>query len=159
MNKKKWFKLIVIAISMSALNSCTSRNTNQATDDFYTSKKEDDLYRIPLIDPIELLSPDEENWFFEPTFPGLNNKDRIGNIDSICMLSFEIILYSQRAYRDSEMGEIWYIVNMKERIITMISNETSLKQKMNAHSLPLQFTSSKDAYKRFKTNGSLLTDD
>lgn len=70
--------LLLIAIGISLLFGCYNNRDNSKDDEFYTTTKTDDLWRVPLIKPYELVSPtdsDLNDWFLIVDHPHLSGTE------------------------------------------------------------------------------------
>ncbi|MBS1512972.1 MAG: hypothetical protein JST86_19185 [Bacteroidetes bacterium] len=56
---------------------------NKSTPDFYRGAKQSDVYRIPLIEPIEIISADKFNWSMKLTYYNIGLVDNAGGIKKI----------------------------------------------------------------------------
>ena len=66
-------KIAAIQILLILLLSCQNKGKQ---DDFYSSTKRGDLWRVPLLKPLEVVSPtNSDDWFLIINQPKLSHKD------------------------------------------------------------------------------------
>lgn len=82
-------------------------NHNSSKQDFYSYSKSFDLWRLPLLEPYELISPTNSGyWFLTIKNPGFKNPDfyisgnefQLSNIESIGILDSVIVIHSTNIY-------------------------------------------------------------
>lgn len=142
-------------------NGCNSSSNKQdESSDFYSSSENGDLFRIPLLDPIELKSADEANWFLKPMFNGINEtNEEVGDINEVAVAGSIIICYSERTYRDSEMGPAWYIIdveNKSEKCLTNLNDYLFFLQENSTQNIKLKDVN--EVYSEFVDSKTLLKD-
>lgn len=70
--------LVFLFAAICILSGCGGFSSNSNEDEFYTSTKTGDLWRVPLIKPYELVSPTNSNlndWFLIISSKNLQGKD------------------------------------------------------------------------------------
>lgn len=83
--------------------------------DFYSYKKDGDLWRFPLLEPYELISPTKDDWFikikdFNP-YPFESNRPyQVSYIDSIGLVRNLIFIHSLHANLPNGSRPIWLII-------------------------------------------------
>lgn len=84
-----------------------SCNNGPAKDNFYSYNKTSDLWRLPLLEPYELISPTKSgDWFLVLEQPDFNNNDffntgnefQLSNIESIGIRDSVIVIHSTNIY-------------------------------------------------------------
>lgn len=83
---------------------------------FYFSSREGDLYRIPLIEPIQVISTNGigSNWILELPYQQVKNKKNI-EVSSVSIVDSLIIVYSKSTYFPGTMTEAWLLINTKAK--------------------------------------------
>ena len=83
--------------------------------DFYNYKKDEDLWRFPILEPYELISPTKDDWFikiknFNP-YPFKSSRPyQLSYIDSIGLVNNLIIIHSLHANLPNESRPMWFII-------------------------------------------------
>lgn len=102
MNKFNIIHLPFMCALLCLFHSCQllSDENSSEGNDFYSAQKVEDLWRVPLLDPFEVVSPDEDSWFliwenanitasdyaeFDDLFQ-FTYIERIGILDSVLVL-------------------------------------------------------------------------
>jgi hypothetical protein len=100
----KWKTIIRSVIVICLLTGCNQSENNQKKDGFYDYSQTLDLYRIPLIEPYQIISADRGySWMFERG--GLSNVvNKVGIEDSV------IVLYSSRTALVDGMSQAWFVL-------------------------------------------------
>lgn len=112
---------------------------------FYNSPKEQDLYRIPLLDPVDLASTDEWNWFLR--LGQLNTDVDAPTIflDSIAFQDSILYGYNRSVYFKQKMTKLWYIVNCHTGSIEYYSTY----EKFNKKTTQVNFQATNDYYQMY----------
>ena len=96
--------LFILFIHFLALVSCRSKSN---AENFYSYNRDFDLWRFPLIEPYELISPTNSgDWFLVIPNHKFKHKDffssstefHLSNIDSVAILDSLIILHCKNLY-------------------------------------------------------------
>lgn len=149
-------------IMTAILNSgCGSPSENQEqSSDFYSDSQVGDLFRIPLLDPIELQSADEAYWFLKPAFNGINEtNEAVDNIDKVGVVDSIVICFSERTYRDSEMGAAWYVIDVENKSEKCLITENDYVLFLEENAIEnVELTDVHKAYTQFATDKILLKD-
>ena len=100
---------------------------------FYNDSHRGDLSRIPLIDPMELISADDHEWLFKLPYGKLKDgTETIARIDKIGVLDSIIVIHSESMYYDSQMTELWIVIDVTKKEKTIALNledfESALKE-------------------------------
>jgi hypothetical protein len=100
----KWKIIIRFVIMICLPIGCNQSGNNQKKDGFYDYSQTLDLYRIPLIEPYQIISADRGySWMFERA--GLSNVvNQVGIEDSV------IVLYSSRTALNDGMSQAWFVL-------------------------------------------------
>lgn len=150
-------KTLIILLFSLVISSCES-NTKKMKDEFYTTHTSGDLIRIPLIKPLELVSPDEgDSWFFKPKFGQIDkNNLEIDNVSKFGIVDSVIIVYSERIYINSQMGEVWFVTDLKNKTeIAFTSNKEYIKH-LNSININLnRLHNCNETFMKFRENGEL----
>lgn len=147
------FSLLCIVFS-----GCNNLQGETRSKDFYTADREADLFRIPLIEPYELINTGfiEESWFFN--VPGNISAPANTNqvaLEAVWVNSKDSLagFYNSSIYvSGSGMTEAWFLLDIPgEKIETHLSEEAFNKaagQKAN-------FKSCSVVFKEFSETGKL----
>lgn len=151
-------KTIIIG-TIALFTACQSGgNEKTMKNEFYTESHRDDLIRIPLLDPVELISADEGNeWLMKLPFGQIRDRnldvsaiERIGVQDSV------VVVYSRSMYYDSGMREVWIIIDMKAQKETALTDEESYHSWLFSHQLQnLRLYDVNAVFKQFDHEGVL----
>ncbi len=97
---------LLIALLISGLLTSCSGLTGK--DDFYSYTRSDDLWRLPLAEPYELISPTNtpDGWFLvlkphpnlHPDYVAIGDEFQLSSIDSAGLLKSVIVLHSTNVY-------------------------------------------------------------
>lgn len=122
----------------SVLMACQNTTKKEMKPDFYTSSHEEDLSRIPLLEPMEVTSSDGEDWLFQLPYGQVMSRDLdVSRIDRIGVLDDVVVVHSESLYYDSQMTPAWIVINaanQKEAIATsQEAYEQLLKQNHAEH--------------------------
>src|SRR5688500_12580529 len=99
-------KIIIFSLLFFALFSCQSKTKK---DDFYSYTKRWDLWRVPILEPYEIISPTNTgDWFFVIKNPKLRHADyfdpgdeyefQLSSIDSLGIADSVLIFKSRMQY-------------------------------------------------------------
>lgn len=138
-------KIAVILLLLATLISCQNE-TRQ--DDFYSYTKKWDLWRVPILDPYEIVSPtNSDDWFLIIKQPKLSHKDyfnpgddyefQLTNIDSVGVADSILVFKSRREYWPKLSGEYatTLIINTKTKEQFIFSDEhhqSEIRQKLKS---------------------------
>lgn len=90
--------------------------TISCQNNFYNYKKDLDLWRFPLIEPYELISPTKDSWFiklanFNP-YPFESNRPyQLSYIDSVGIFDHLIFIHSKHANVPNGSRPIWLVID------------------------------------------------
>lgn len=139
--------------------------------DFYSYTKRWDLWRVPILEPYEIVSPtNDSSWFFIIKKPNIHHKDyyndnnkfelHLSGIDSIGVKNSLIVLKSKKHYWPRLSGEYktTLIVNTKSGEQFIYSNKHHTKELSDKlHELKIEdtklyrFTAIKDNFQSTQT--------
>jgi hypothetical protein len=145
-------KIILAAFSVMLLSSCGNSNNKQEMK-FYKQSKAADLYRIPLIQPYELISADRgASWHYKTA------NDQIGNVDAVGINNTIVVIHSPSVYRPDLGGNVeqWHIINASdgtEMDLTTESDYEAYKKKLNLYQIKLYNVN--DLFREFDNKGTL----
>ena len=100
----KFSKSIYLILLALLFTACKPNSTKH---DFYSYSKSFDLWRLPLLEPFELISPTNSgDWFLVMKNPSFKNPDfftsgdefQLSNIESVRILDSVIVLHSTNIY-------------------------------------------------------------
>ena len=143
--------------------------TNSTKHDFYSYSKSFDLWRLPLIEPIELISAtNSRDWFLVITNPNFQNPDffsnggfQLSDIESVGLQDSVIVIHSSSLYWPKLSGSYntTVIINTKTNEKYIYSNQHHSKD-LNARLTGLGIKSIKlyplgNLLKSFQANLSL----
>ena len=148
--------LIYLSILLTFI-SC--QNTEkEMKDGFYSNFSYGDIIRIPLIEPLELVSPDDgQNWFFKPVFNQLDNFNlEIDNVESYGVHDSLIVVYSKRLYIKSQMTEAWVVTDLSKEVERVFLTEKEYDSWIKSNDLDaIELYECNEAFQYFKNNGKL----
>jgi hypothetical protein len=138
-------KIAAILLLLTTLISCQDE-TRQ--DDFYSYTKEWDLWRVPILDPYEIVSPtNSDDWFLIIKQPKLSHKDyfnpgddyefQLTDIDSVGVTDSILVFKSRREYWPKLGGDYrtTLIINAKTKEQFIFSDEhhqSEIRQKLKS---------------------------
>jgi len=147
-------KIAASIVLIFTLLSCKSKTNN--TSDFYSYTKKWDLWRVPVLEPYEIVSPTNgDDWFLIIKQPKLANKDyfnpgdeyefQLSSIDSVGVMDSVLVFKSRREYWPKLSGDYktTLIINAKMNEQFIFSDEhhqSEIRQKlksMNVEKMPL----------------------
>ncbi|PPK92252.1 hypothetical protein LY01_03010 [Nonlabens xylanidelens] len=78
--------------------------------------RDSDLYVIPLLDDIRVISTNGvgSDWTLDLPYGNLINKKTIG-VDSLSVFDEYILVYTESTYLPGEMTEAWVLINTKKK--------------------------------------------
>lgn len=143
------------------LESNQERRDKDSDNNFYSSHKSGDLYRIPLIKPLEVYNTGylKEPWFFD--IPYKNNslgKDQIHvNQVGVDIRDSIIVLYSESIAIPalSKISELWLVIKLKEEKEFSFTDIEEYKNKMNLIGSDIELKDCEVVYNEFKQTGIL----
>jgi hypothetical protein len=158
-----------IPILLILLLSCQNKSQQ---DDFYSTTKRWDLWRVPILKPFEIVSPtNSDDWFLIINQPKLSHKDyfnpgdeyefQLTSIDSVGVADSILVFKSRRHYWPKLSGDYrtTLIINAKTKEQFIFSDEhhqSEIRQKLkslNAENIVLY--SFDKVKKDFQTKGIL----
>ena len=105
-------------IFFSCENQLENSNTlaEKSNDSFYTSSKEGDLYRIPLIKPIQVISSVgiDSDWLLRLPYQSIDRLRQI-KVDSLTVVDSVIIIDAGLVSLPGETTQAWFIIDNKNR--------------------------------------------
>lgn len=135
----------VILLLFSALLSCQSK-TNKA--DFYGYTKRGDLWRVPILEPYEIVSPtNSDDWTLIIKHPKLSHKDyfnpgdeyefQLTSINSVGVADSILVFKSQRLYWPKLSGDYktTLIINARTKeqfIFSDVHHQSEIRQKLKS---------------------------
>ena len=136
--------LLYILILLSVSTSCNFRTDSR--DDFYSYSKSGDLWRVPLIDPYEIVSPTNSgsgDWFLTiknhkidgPNYFHSGDEFQLSSIKTIGILDSVIVAANENEYWPKLSGQYpsTLIIDVKTKNQFLYSNKhhaEELKEKM-----------------------------
>jgi hypothetical protein len=114
-NKIKYVKLLLCICYSFIMLNC---NSDAKKKDFYTYSRVSDLCRIPLIEPLEIISAAKGikgSWTYQMRYNSLPHKYTIDNIDSVGVKSNIIVIFSGYTYINNRMAPCWFVINMEDQ--------------------------------------------
>ena len=131
---------------------------NATNDKFYTSSKDGDIFRIPLIKPIQIISTVGygDSWVLKLPYQHKEITESI-EVDSAYVIDSLIIIYSKSTYLPGEMTQVWLLIDTKNQLEFVYRNYNEYQMKLNKMSI----TSPKlydinELYTLFKKKGNML---
>ena len=122
--------IITSIIFTGLLLSCNS-------DSFYTARKDGDLWRLPLLEPYELIAVgdiEEPEWWnlCLNVYNPYNWKDRyqLSNIDSVGVKNNLILVHSKKVQRPNSYTGGWFLIDPCNKQELFFSNRHDLEVKM-----------------------------
>jgi len=98
-------RLIITLLISGLITGCTSLT---GKNDFYSYTRSGDLWRLPLAEPYELISPTNtpDDWFLvlkphpnlHPDYVTIGDEFQLSSIDSAALLKTVIVLHSKNVY-------------------------------------------------------------
>jgi hypothetical protein len=126
-------KSAAVPILLILLLSCQNKGKQ---DDFYSSTKRWDLWRVPILKPFEIVSPtNSDDWFLIINQPKLSHKDyfnpgdeyefQLTSIDSVGVADSILVFKSRRHYWPKLSGDYrtTLIINAKTKEQFIFSDE------------------------------------
>jgi hypothetical protein len=101
------------------------------TDNFYSSSKKHDLYRIPLIEPHELVSSGGigYDWFYKVQYKVSTATDiKEIAVDEVCVNDSLIVLFTSSVYIDYKMNKAWFIIDADKKEMYAFTTLKSYKE-------------------------------
>jgi hypothetical protein len=86
---------------------------------FYEYSRRSDLCRIPLIEPLELISAArgvEGTWTYNLIYGGIRNTHNIGFSEKVGIYDSMIIIYSSNAYVYDQMTPAWFVIDRRKKV-------------------------------------------
>ena len=136
-------KSAAILLLLMTLLSCQNKAKQ---DDFYSSTKRWDLWRVPILKPFEIVSPtNDDAWFLILKHPKLSHKDyfnpgdenefQLTSIDSVGMADSILVFKSRSYYWPKLSGDYrtTLIINAKTKEQFIFSDEhhqSEIRQKL-----------------------------
>jgi hypothetical protein len=115
---------MLLVLMLPLILSCDSGEINR--NGFYNYSEAHNCWRLPLLEPYELLSPyDKKNWGFVSKLglKGVHWLSKVGVKDSI------IVLYTKQEFSySSDHPELWVVVNAKKRTEEIFSTNKDYKK-------------------------------
>lgn len=119
-------------------------NKQTNTNHFYDTRKINDLYRVPLLEPIELISADEDSWFLAVNSfkKGVKRMhvEAVGITDSI------LVGYVSSVYLDSKMTKAWYVIDYPEKKIEYFTDSHAYQQEIAKKGIVVPLVKAVDFY-------------
>lgn len=106
-----------ISIVLILLISACSLPDNKDT--FYTATRDGDLYRFPVLKPIEVFSTTDfrgTDWFVSLPYINDFSKSQV-KIDSIGVVDSLVIAYNSLIYLPGEMTTVWITIDIRNNYI------------------------------------------
>jgi hypothetical protein len=118
-------KIILLFIISVVFYSCNFNSKNEKKG-FYDYSKEYDLYRVPLIEPLEIISADRGfSWTFKLPYRQIENKDEIGgDVKKIGIDKSIIVLFTPSTYIFNSMNNAWIVVDVENKTEKAFINES-----------------------------------
>lgn len=126
---------------------------------FYDKSRVGDVYRIPLVQPLELRSYSHgDSWHLNLPYKGIKNLTEISDVKFIGISDSIIVVYVDRIYvpEFSKMTEAWFIVDMhtkKEYVFD--DKETYEKNIENLGKSRIELLDVNDVFFEFDTHEKL----
>lgn len=154
----KIIQIFLIFFFISCGNSKQGRNMetiNINVDNFYTSSKVGDLYRIPLIKPIQIISSIGygDSWVLKLPYQQIEANVSI-EVDSVCLIDSLIIIYSKSTYLPGGMTQVWLLIDTKNKLELVYRNYNEYQMNLNKMNItsPI-FYDVNELYTQFKKKG------
>lgn len=145
-------RVLILILLLIIFNSNCFMNSEHADNDFYNFVSRGDLWRIPLIEPHELISADHgATWFYYTHFGDLGRKD-ISRVTKFSRDEQNIIIYSERLPIDYKMSEAWFVYNLKDQSLNYFLTEEEFINFYKCRD-KLKWYLCKDSYILFKEKG------
>ncbi len=153
-------KLLLLAVALQACfnNNNKKMNTQNNVDEFYIYTRYEDLYRLPLIKPLELTSVGGEGYGWTLKFPYQKIDDNVetGILDKIAVEDSLIIVYIERTYLYHNMTEAWFTIDLKEKKEYAFTKEADYNAFLKAkHIDSVTFYSPDELFKQFDEKRTL----
>jgi hypothetical protein len=106
-----------------------NKDLTEQEDVFYTSNKDGDLYRIPLIKPIQVISTIGygDDWIIKLPYQQITGIRSI-EVNSITIVDSLIIVYSGLVSLPGETTKSWFIIDTKNSTEKVYKNNISYQK-------------------------------
>jgi|GEM_PF-3675867 len=154
-------KILKYCFILIALAGCQSTTKEDMDNLFYKESHRDDLVRIPLIKPMEVISADKgSEWVFRLPYGQVMDKEiDISGIDLIGVSGSFVVIHSSRMYFDSGMREVWFVIDTAKQTETAITDEQEYNKYISENNLKsLKLMNINEVFLQFDTNGQLPWD-
>lgn len=150
--------MLVFSLVCMLFSGCNNLQENTPSKDFYTADREADLFRIPLIEPYQLINTGfiEEPWFFNvpANISAPENTNQIA-LEAVWVNSKDSLagFYNSSIYiSGSGMTEAWFLLDIpNKKIETHLSEEAFDK----AVGQKADFKSCSVVFNKFSKTGKL----
>lgn len=121
--------MFVIFFLFFLFDSCTVEK--KFNNGFYTLSKIDDLYRIPLVEPYQVISTwgIGGDWFIKFPYGEVAGQEGVGVI-AVTVIDSIILFQSTKTYfpKDSEMRYAWFLIDSKDKSQEIYKTEDEFLQ-------------------------------
>lgn len=156
----EYYKTLKILLISVILICCRQKSGRESEMKFYESSKTFDMYRLPLIRPIELLSADEGNsWICRYNFKSLSGRSEIDNIEKVGIFKGFIALYCPLTFNGNSMSETWVLIDVLGNSDVIFNEQIKFESYLKKNDLnQMKLISVDSAYKNFAEKSILLKD-
>lgn len=119
------FQLLIVFMCFSCGNPNQEKGGQvEQEDSFYTAAKEGDLYRVPLVKPIQIISTNGigSDWILKFPYRQIKNKKSV-EVSAVNVVDSLIIVYSESTYLPGAMTEAWFLIDTKNKTEVVYQNE------------------------------------
>lgn len=142
------FALVLLAL----LVGC--RFSPQSSGSFYTHSKRGDLYRIPLIEPFELISADQHYWFIEISDSSSGQIEQL-EVEAFFVDPPYVVTHTKSSDFSGRMSPVWVIIEEGEDT-EIHFDEKSFSESARRHGyLDLPFLQPSEVFSIFESTGEL----
>jgi hypothetical protein len=133
------------------------KTEQQQVDKFYTSEKDGDLYRIPLIKPIQIISPIgyDDSWDLKFPYQKIERKRSV-EVSSATVVDSLIIVYSKMTSLPGEMTQAWFFIDTRNKTEIVCRNNDEYQKHLSEIGIatPILYDVN-ELYSQFKEKGVL----
>lgn len=154
-------KVLILFVCFSCVNSEEEHSRvkqEQVMDKFYTSSRDSDLFRIPLIKPIQVISAVgyDDSWDLRLPYRQIQGVGRSIPIHSLTIVDSVIIIDAGIVSLPVETTQAWFLIDMKSQRETVCRNSDEYQNDLIEKDVksPMLYNVN-EVYSQFKEKGTL----
>ena len=133
-------------------NSCNQSNNKPHS--FYDHSKSGDLYRIPLIEPIQAVSPEESYWYIDLPY-SKKEKLVVGNninVEKVGVYKKIIVAYQP----NNGLNEVWMIIKTDKKEQLFFTKKQEYLNNLKKEGIDsIKMYNAQEIFEEFKNKGVL----